>query len=116
MGEDPVEVCRYFASRDRINHMHYRNVRVIKPYERYTEVAIDEGQVDLFGVMKELVRNKYTRTIYPEHPRLFDYDREYAKLTTGGRVGGYPGGGGYTGNVFNVAYARAMMQAALESV
>jgi hypothetical protein len=47
---------------------------------------------------------------------LFDYDREYAKLTTGGRVGGYPGGGGYTGNVFNVAYSRAMMQAALESV
>ena len=25
MGEDPVEVCRYFGSRDRINHMHYRN-------------------------------------------------------------------------------------------
>jgi mannonate dehydratase len=51
-----------------------------------------------------------------EHPGLFDYDREYVKLTTGGRVGGYPGGGGYTGNVFNVAYSRAMMQAALESV
>jgi mannonate dehydratase len=32
MGEDPVEVCRYFASRDRINHVHYRNVIVIKPY------------------------------------------------------------------------------------
>jgi mannonate dehydratase len=116
MGEDPVEVCRYFASRDRINHMHFRNVRVIKPYERYTEVAIDEGQVNLFGVMKELVKNKYTRTIYPEHPRMFDYDREYNKLLGATRSGGYPGGGGYTGNVFNVAYARAMMQAALESV
>jgi mannonate dehydratase len=116
MGEDPVEVCRYFASRDRINHMHYRNVRVIKPYERYTEVAIDEGQVDMFGVMKELVRNKYTRTIFPEHPRMFDYDREYNKLQGAARSGGYPGGGGYTGSVFNVAYARAMMQAALESM
>lgn len=116
MGEDPVEVCRYFASRDRINHMHFRNVRVMKPYERYTEVAFDEGQVDLFGVMKELVRNKYTRTIYPEHPRMFDYDREYNKLIGAARSGGYPGGGGYTGSVFNVAYTRAMMQAALESV
>jgi len=29
---------------------------------------------------------------------------------------GYPGGGGYTGITFSVAYARAMMQAALESV
>ena len=89
MGEDPVEVCRYFASRDRINHMHYRNVRVIKPYERYTEVAIDEGQVDMFGVMKELVRQKYHRTLEPEHPRAFDYDREYAKVTTGGPLRGY---------------------------
>ncbi len=110
MGEDPVEVCRYFASRKRINHMHFRNVRVPKPYEEYTEVFIDEGQVDMFGVMKELIRQKYTGTIYPEHPRALDYDRER------GPIKGYPGGGGYTGEVYNVGYARAMMQAALESV
>ena len=109
MGEDPVEVCGYFASRKRINHVHYRNVRVQKPYEKYTEVFIDEGQVDMFGVMKELIRQKYTGTIYPEHPRALDYDRER------GPIRGYPGGGGYTGEVYNVGYARAMMQAALES-
>jgi mannonate dehydratase len=114
MGEDPVEVLRYFGSRDRINHMHYRNVRVVKPYERYTEVSIDEGQVDMFAVMKEVVRQKYTRTIYPEHPRGLDYDREFVKATGG--IRGYPGGGGYAGTVFCVAYARAMLQAALESV
>jgi len=114
MGEDPVEVCRYFGSRDRINHMHFRNVRVMKPYERYTEVSIDEGQVDMFGVMKEVVRQKYGRTIYPEHPRALDYDREYDKLI-GKPRGGYPGGGGYAGTVFAVAYTRAMLQAALSS-
>jgi mannonate dehydratase len=32
MGEDPVAVCRYFARRKRINHAHFRNVRVRKPY------------------------------------------------------------------------------------
>ncbi len=110
MGEDPVEVCRYFASRDRINHVHFRNVRVRKPYEDYTEVFIDNGQVNMFAVMKELIANKYTRTVYPEHPRALDADREHT-----GFKSYYPGGGGYTGFVFNVGYARAMMQAALSA-
>jgi mannonate dehydratase len=111
MGENPVEVCRYFASRDRINHVHFRNVRVEKPYEKYQEVFLDEGQVDMFSVMKELVRNKYTRTIYPEHPRAIDYDREHPGFRTA-----YPGGGGYAAFAFNVGYARAMQQAALAAV
>jgi len=114
MGEDPVVVGDYFASRKRINHVHFRNVQVTKPYELYQEVFIDAGMADMFGVMKALVRNKYTGTIYPEHPRALDYDRD--RVAPGGRIGGYPGGGGYTGITFSVAYARAMMQAALESV
>lgn len=109
MGEDPVEICRWFASRRRINHVHFRNVRVRRPYEQYTEVFIDEGQVNMFGVMKELVRQHYTGAIYPEHPRALDYDRERGPLH------GYPGGGGYAGEVYSVGYARAMLQAALES-
>jgi len=108
MGEDPVEVCRYFGSRDCINHVHYRNVRVRTPYVRYTEVFIDEGQVDMFAVMKELVRQKYPRLVYPEHPRALDYDREQA-----GFKPYYPGGGGYAGFAYNVGYARAMLQASL---
>ena len=107
MGEDPIEVCRYFASRDRINHMHFRNVLVMKPYERYTEVWIDEGLNNMFAVMKELVKNKYSHQIYPEHPRRLDYDAEH------GRIGGYPGGGSYAAIAYNVGYARAMLQAAM---
>jgi mannonate dehydratase len=110
LGEDPVAVANYFASRKRINHIHYRNVMVVKPYEEYTELFIDAGLVDMFGVMKAIVKNKYTGTIYPEHPRALDYDRDR------GRIGGYPGGGGYAGITYSVAYARAMMQAALETV
>lgn len=110
MGEDPVEVCRYFAGRQRINHLHFRNVRVEKPYEKYAEVFPDEGEVDMFGVMKELVRQKYNGTIYPEHPRGLDYDRQQSGFRRG-----YPGGGGYAGIAYNVAYARAMLQAALAS-
>jgi mannonate dehydratase len=113
MGQDPVEVCRYFGTRDRINHMHFRNVIMRVPREKYTEVFLDEGEVNMFAVMKELVRQKYPRLIYPEHPRALDYDREQAKASGG--IRGYPGGGGYAGEVYNVAYARAMLQAALSS-
>jgi mannonate dehydratase len=107
IGEDPVAVARYFGSRDRINHAHFRNVLVMKPYERYTEVWIDEGLNNMFAVMKELVKQKYKLQIYPEHPRRLDYDAEH------GRIGGYPGGGAYAAIAYNVGYTRAMLQAAM---
>jgi mannonate dehydratase len=113
MGEDPAEVCSYFASRDRINHMHYRNVTVDKPYDKYVECFIDEGYGNLFEVMQEVFKNGYTRGILPEHPHLMDYDRDYAKkilgrdLTGGPAAGG--GGGGYAGDVFNIAFTRGLM-------
>jgi mannonate dehydratase len=113
IGDDPVAVCRYFATRGRINHMHFRNVRMHVPREKYEEVFIDEGDVDMFAVMRELVRSGYRLAIYPEHPRALDYDREAAKPSGGLR--GYPGGGGYAGDAFNVAYTRAMLQAALSA-
>ena len=109
MGEDPVTVCRYLGERDRINHVHFRNVVVRKPYVDYTEVFLDEGVVNMFAVMKELVRQKYSRGLYPEHPRALDIDRER------GIKNQYPGGGGFVGEVYNVAYTKAMLQAALSS-
>ncbi len=108
MGHDPVEVCRYVGSRDRINHVHFRNVTVEKPYEKYAEVFIDEGYNNMFAVMKELVRQKYPRLVYPEHPRAIDYDRAQPNFKPT-----YPGGGGYAAFAFNVGYARAMLQACL---
>jgi mannonate dehydratase len=108
LGEDPVEVCRYFGSRDCINHVHFRNVRVRVPNEKYIEVFVDEGEVNMFAVMRELVRQKYPRLVYPEHPRAIDFDREQPNFKSG-----YPGGGGYTGFAYNVGYTRAMLQAAL---
>lgn len=108
IGEDPVAVCRWLGERDRINHVHYRNVRVRRPSVDYTEVFLDEGQVDMFAVMKELVRQRYPRALYPEHQRALDVDREVPRFNPY-----YPGGGGYAGLVYNVAYTKAMLQAAL---
>jgi mannonate dehydratase len=103
MGHDPVAVCRWFGKRDCINHVHFRNVVMKAPREQYTEVFPDEGEVDMFGVMKELVRQKYPRLIYPEHPRGLDADRDTKS-------------GQYAAWAFNVGFARAMLQASLDSM
>ncbi len=111
MGEDPVAVCRWLSDRDRINHVHFRNVVVRKPYVDYTEVFLDDGQVDMFAVMKELVRRKYSRGLYPEHPRAIDVDRALGQIRNQ-----YPGGGGFSGEIYNVGYTKAMLQAAISSL
>jgi mannonate dehydratase len=106
-GHDPVEVCRYFGTRDRINHVHYRNPTITVPNDKYVEGFIDTGDNDMLAVMRELVRVKYKRLIYPEHERALDYDRAV------GIHNQYPGGGGYAGMVFDIGYTRAMLQASL---
>lgn len=111
MGQDPVEVCRYFSKKDCINHVHYRNVRVAKPYEKYAEVFIDAGENNMFAIMRELVTQKYPRLLFPEHPRALDADCE----PNSSFKSQYPGGGGYIGYAFNVGYARAMLQAVVAS-
>lgn len=106
-GADPVEVCRYLGERDRINHVHFRNVLVERPYEKYVEVFPDNGMVNMFAVMQELVNMNYSFGLYPEHERGLDYDKGV------GMNPYYPGGGGFAGITYNVAYSRGIMQAAL---
>jgi mannonate dehydratase len=106
IGEDPLEVLHYLGSRDRINHIHFRNVKVAIPSLKYEEVFFDEGEVNMFAVMQEIFRLGYKFGLYPEHPRALDYDREHP-----GGIGKNPGDAGYTGWTYNVAYAKAMMQA-----
>ncbi len=106
IGEDPLAVLQYLGSRDRINHIHYRNVITEIPSLKYEEVFFDEGQVNMFAVMKDIFKLGYKYGIFPEHPRALDYDKE-----PGGGVGKNPGDAGYTGWTYNVAYCKAMMQA-----
>ena len=64
----------------------------------------------VYAVMEELVRQKYSRLIYPEHPRAIDYDRQGPDFSPY-----YPGGGGYAAFAYNVGYTKAVLQAALTS-
>ena len=69
----------WFATRNRIGQVHFRNVVLRKPREEYTEVFPDEGDNDMFEVMKLLVKNNYKRMIMPEHPRGLDADKALPK-------------------------------------
>jgi mannonate dehydratase len=97
LGEDPLEVLKYLADRDRINHVHYRNDITEIPSTKYVEVFPDNGTVNMFAVMQELVRRKYKFGIFPEHPRKNDIDDKL--------------GGDFVSYLFNFAYARGMQQA-----
>jgi mannonate dehydratase len=69
---------------------------------KYVEQFVDQGDVNMFDVMKELVNSKYKLGIFPEHPHDLDVDREL--------------GGDYVAYVYNIAYARSMMQAVYSSL
>lgn len=74
MGEDAVEAIRYFGSRDRINHVHFRNVRVLTPYYKYVEVMHDEGGCDMLAAMRAFQEIGYRYLIIPDHTPEFSGD------------------------------------------
>ena len=74
MGEDAPEAIGYFGSRDRINHCHFRNVRVEAPYYKYLEVMHDEGDCDMLACMKAFQQVGYSRLIIPDQTPEFSDD------------------------------------------
>jgi mannonate dehydratase len=100
LGEDPVAVAHYFGSRDRIGHVHWRNVQLRIPRQDYTEVYPDNGDNNMLAIMKALVAEKYHYMIFPEHARGLDVDREFKTNTAAAWA-------------YHVGYCRAMLQTAL---
>jgi mannonate dehydratase len=105
LGEDPIVVGNWLASRNRIGQVHFRNVVMRKPREDYTEVFPDDGENDMFEVMKLLVRNKYKRLIFPEHPRGLAIDKLLPK-----------GANPTAAWAYNIGHCRAMLQIALREL
>jgi len=52
------------------------------------------------AVMRELVRSNYKYSVWAEHPRDNEFDRTHQS-------------GGFASYLFNMAYARAMLQASI---
>ncbi len=64
-GVDVYETIRRFASADKIAYVHFRNVRGNVP--DYTEVFIDEGDIDMLRALRLYVDCGFDGVIVPDH-------------------------------------------------
>ena len=62
---DIFKTVDYFARRDKIGYIHFRNIRGSVSY--YKETFIDEGDVDMPGVLNILKENNYEGILIPDH-------------------------------------------------
>lgn len=74
MGEDAPAAIRWFGERKRIGSVHFRNVIVQRPYERYVETFLDAGECDMAACMRAFAEVGYEGAIDPDHTPGFDGD------------------------------------------
>ncbi len=64
-GVDVYEVADKFSKQGKISYVHCRNVRGKVPH--YSEVFIDEGDIDIFRLLRTLRDNGFDGAVIPDH-------------------------------------------------
>jgi len=72
-----IEAIHYFGRMQRINHVHFRNVRVHATYTKYTETFHDEGELDLLAAMRAFEEVGYSGLMIPDHAPDLTVDGEW---------------------------------------
>ena len=67
MGADPVANIKWFGGRGQINHVHFRNVLLEVPRQKYTETFIDAGDNDMIACLRALNGTGYSHLLHPDH-------------------------------------------------
>ncbi len=98
---DIPDAVRYYGSRNRIFHAHFRNLS--SPIPRYQETFPDNGYVDMHEVMRAFYEVGYDGTMIPDHAPVMAIDRDVPR----GGVGIGPG----AGRTYSIAYMRALIMA-----
>lgn len=65
MGVDVIEAIRYFGSRGKIQHVHFRNIKGSVPL--FDESFIDDGDADMIQALRTYKEVGYKGTIMPDH-------------------------------------------------
>ncbi|MFN0171707.1 MAG: mannonate dehydratase [Bryobacteraceae bacterium] len=78
-GASPIEMIREFGPQGRIFKIHFRNVD--RPFPRFKETLIEDGYVDMYGVMNALRETGFNGVIVPDHSPggLWQYTLGYMK-------------------------------------
>jgi mannonate dehydratase len=74
MGYNVIENIQWFGRRDQINHVHFRNVLLTKPREKYVETFIVAGDNDMMACLRALHATGYPRLLHPDHVPEFPGD------------------------------------------
>ena len=91
-GADVLATVRYFLERDRLFHVHFRDVRGACP--RFDEVFIDEGDTDMPAAMRLYHDLGYKYALMPDH---------WPGLTGDTRLA-------YASRAYALGYMRALLQ------
>lgn len=67
MGYNVIENIQWFGRRDQINHVHFRNVLMKVPRQKYIETFIDAGDNDMLACLRALHATGYPRLLHPDH-------------------------------------------------
>ncbi|MCY4215731.1 MAG: mannonate dehydratase [Flavobacteriaceae bacterium] len=67
---DVYEATDTYSKQNKIAYIHFRNV--IGKVPRYKEVFVDEGDIDMFRILKILRNNKFEGVLIPDHTPLMN--------------------------------------------
>jgi len=95
MGADVITAIKYFAERNKLWKVHFRNVD--KPLPHFVETHLDGGYMDMYKIMKTLVEVGYRGAVIVDHvPEMV--------------------GGPKVAWAYNISYAKGLLARAMEEV
>ncbi len=95
MGADVLTAIRYFAERNKLWKVHFRNVD--KPLPHFVETHLDAGYYDMYKIMKTLVEVDFRGVVIVDHvPEMV--------------------GGPKVSWAYNISYAKGLLARAMEEV
>lgn len=84
-GTDIYQGTEYFLQRGKVFVTHFRNVRGTIP--RYDEVFLDEGDTDMYRIMKLYVKYEHRGTLVPDHSVGIINDTRWAHISRAWSLG-----------------------------